>query len=86
MVLGLENYLEVTYKEPLINFAKLILHNEQGSSISQMKIHPGLTAENKILGAVAVHTAIVINSINTPILLPFFNMLNNPAALAVSST
>ena len=85
MLSGLENYVEVTYKEPLLKFAKLILHNEQGSPIAQMKIRPGLTPESKIIGAIAVHTAIVISSrAHLPLLLPFLNMLHHPAALTVS--
>ena len=85
MVSGLEKYLEVTYKEPILKLAKLILHNEQGSPIAQMKIRPGLTPESKIIGAIAVHTAIVISSrAHLPVLLPFLNMLNHPAALNVS--
>lgn len=74
-----------SFSPPMIQAARLLLTNAQGGPLAQMRITPELPAEFKSLGAVVIHTVAVINSYSKEhILLPFVNMLNNPAALSVS--
>ena len=71
-------------KEPVKDLAKLLLRNEQGSPLPQMHAHYSLMPHDKILGAIIVHTATVLRSNSQQsYLLPFVNMLDNPAALVV---
>lgn len=78
----------ISLLEPRIQrVAKLFLHNEQGSPLTQMHVQPGLKPEHKTLGAIVVHTAVVLSfSHQQSFLLPFVNMFANPGALAVSFT
>ena len=65
--------------------ARLFLTNGQGGPLAQMTLHPGLPSECKTLGTIVAHAISVFSCReNLPILLPFINMMNNPAALAVS--
>lgn len=65
--------------------ARLLLTNQQGGPLGQMHIRPGLPAGCKTIGAIVVHTISVFSSNSSrQILLPFINMLNNPAELMVS--
>lgn len=64
--------------------ARLLLTNKQGGPLAQFSISPQLPATYKTLGAIVVHTAAIIDShLRLPILLPFVNMMGNPAALKV---
>lgn len=64
--------------------ARLLLTNEQGGPLAQLHVTPELPAMCKTLGAVVVHTVAVLESKSRQhTLLPFVNMMANPAALAV---
>lgn len=78
--------LEMKSFSPLMRqAARLLLTNQQGGPLGQMTVSPELPAECKTLGAVVVHTIAVINcNSRQDILLPFVNMLTNPAALMVN--
>lgn len=66
--------------------AQLLLTNKQGGPLAQMCITQKLPVMWKILGAVVVHTAAVLfSNSGRRSLLPFINMLTNPAALDVSA-
>ena len=66
--------------------AHFLLSNEQGGPLAQLCVTPELPAKCKTLGAVIVHTVAVLESSSRRhILLPFINMMTNPAALAVSN-
>jgi hypothetical protein len=65
--------------------ARLLLTNEQGGPLAQLRVTPELPAIYKTLGAVVIHTVAVLESSSRkPILLPFVNMMSDPAALVVS--
>ena len=65
---------------------RLLLHNKQAGPLAQMTVSPTQSHENQILTSIVVHTAaIVLSNQNRNILLPFVNMMCNPATLAVSS-
>lgn len=69
----------------MLQAARLLLTNKQGGPLAQMTISPTLLSECKTLGSIVIHTASVVSSKSTcQVLLPFFNMLTNPAALTVS--
>ena len=71
----------------MVQTAQLLLTNQQGGPLVQMTVSPALTSEFKTLGSIVVHTVAVLSSNSTyPILLPFVNMLTNPAALTVSES
>lgn len=65
--------------------ARLLLTNQQGGPLAQMTITPTLPSECKTLGSIVLHSVAVFSSNSRyQILLPFVNMLTNPAALTVS--
>ena len=65
--------------------ARLFLTNGQGGPLAQMTLRPGLPSGCKTLGAIVAHAISVFSCReNLPILLPFINMMSNPANLAVS--
>lgn len=68
------------------HMARLLLANEQGGPLAQLRVTPKLPAMCKTLGAIVIHTVAVLDSCsNRPSLLPFINMMTYPAALAVST-
>jgi hypothetical protein len=74
-----------TFSLPMRQTARLLLANKQGGPLAQLCVTPELPALEKTLGAVVIHTVAVLESSSRqPILLPFVNMMSNPAALAVS--
>ena len=65
--------------------ARFYLTNKQGGPLAQMNLTPETPLACKTLATVVVHTVSVILSNNrNPVLFPFFNMMTNPGALAVS--
>jgi hypothetical protein len=65
--------------------AQLLLANEQGGPLAQLRVTPELLDIYKTLRAVVVHTVAVLESSSgRQILLPFINMMASPVALAVS--
>jgi len=67
--------------------ARSLVANEQGGSLAQLGVAPQQSLQNRILGAIVVHTAAVFFCRQrVEILQPFVNMLNNPAALVVSTS
>lgn len=74
------------FSSPMKQMARLLLTNKQGGPLAQMTMTQTLPAEFKTLGSVVVHTVAVLSSNSAyPILLPFVNMMTNPAVLSVSS-
>lgn len=72
---------------PMRHIARLLLINQQGGPLAQLHITPELPAMCKTVGAIVIHTVSVLESCSKePILLPFLNMITNPAALSVSTT
>lgn len=70
---------------PMRQTARLLLTNKQGGPLAQLCVTPALPTICKTLGAIVIHTVAVIDShFRLPILLPFVNMMGNPAALAVN--
>ena len=64
--------------------ARLLLTNKQGGTLAQMCISPDLPSENKTLATIVVHAVSIFTSTSKQrILLPFVNMLSDPAALSV---
>ncbi len=71
---------------PMRQAARCFLTNDQGGNLAQMKMTPELSLSCKTLSSVVVHaSAVILCNSKYPILLPFVNMLTNPATLAVSS-
>ena len=67
--------------------ARSLVANEQGGPLAQLGVAPQQPLQNRILGAIVVHTATVFFCRQrVEILQPFVNMLNNPAALVVSAS
>ena len=66
--------------------AQLLLTNQQGGPLAQMTITPTLPSECKALGSIVIHSVVAFSSNSRyHILLPFVNMLTNPAALTVNN-
>lgn len=73
------------FPRSMLQAARLLLTNQQGGPLAQMTITPDLPSENITLCSIIVHCMAVFSSNATcHILLPFVNMLTNPAALTVS--
>ena len=66
--------------------ARALLANQQGGRIlEQMRVSPEQPLQCRTILGVVVHTAAVFfRRQNVDILLPFVNMLRNPAVLTVS--
>ena len=65
--------------------ARLLVANEQGGTLAQLRIYPGQPLQHRTLGAIVVHTvAVFLCRQEVSILQPFVNMLNKPAMLVVS--
>lgn len=74
-----------SFSPPMRQAARLLIANEQGGPLGQMRISPDVPAEWKTLGSIVIHTVAVLNSNSrSHLILPFVNMLNNPASLTVS--
>ena len=72
------------FTPPMRQIARLLLTNKQGGLLRQMSILPDISTECKSLGTIVVHAVTVFTSSSKqPILLPFINMLTNPADLMV---
>lgn len=68
----------------MLHAARCLLTNQQGGDLAQMKVSETLSSECKTLGAVVVHAiAVLLSNSEMQILLPFINMLENPASLTV---
>ena len=67
--------------------ARLLVANEQGGTLAQLRIYPRQPLQHRTLGAIVVHTAAAfLCRQKIDILQPFMNMLTNPAVLVVSRT
>ena len=65
--------------------ARLLVANEQGGTLAQLKMNPGQPLQHRTLAAIVVHAvAVILCRQKVNILQPFVNMLNNPAMLVVS--
>ncbi len=63
---------------------RALLANQQGGTLAQLAIAPRQSPLQRTLGAIAVHAAVVFQSVQgVQILQPFLMMMNNPAALQV---
>ena len=70
---------------PMRQAARRYLTNDQGGTLAQMRMTPELPLSCKTLSTIVVHaTTVILCNREYPILLPFANMLLNPAALLVS--
>ena len=68
-----------------MRIARALLVNQQGGQLVQLQVSPQQPSLARDLTALVVHTAIVLSARkDTDVLMPFVNMLNNPAALVVS--
>ncbi len=74
------------FSSRMCHTARLLLTNKQGGHLAQLSITPDDTGSMlKTLGAIVIHAVVVLDSNSRqPALLPFVNMMTNPAALAVS--
>ena len=65
--------------------ARLLVANEQGGNLAQLRMYPEQPLQHRTLAAIVVHTvAVFLCQQEVNILQPFVNMLNNPAMLVVS--
>ena len=65
--------------------ARLLVANEQGGNLAQLRMYPEQPLQHRTLAAIVVHTvAVFLCRQKVSILQPFVNMLNNPAMLVVS--
>ena len=65
--------------------SRLLLANQQGGTLVQMTASPQQPLMLRTLGPIVTHTAsIMLCQQKMDILLPFVNIFNNPAVLAVS--
>ncbi len=63
---------------------RALLANQQGGTLAQLAIAPRQPPLQRTVGAIAVHAAVVLQSVKrVEILQPLVLMLNNPAALQV---
>lgn len=68
----------------MLHAARCLLTNKQGGDLAQMEVSETLNAEGKTLGAIVVHSiAVLFSNSKTQVLLPFIDMFENPASLAV---
>lgn len=65
---------------------RMLIANEHGRNLASLIVEPKQPKHFRNLVALVVHAAVVLSSSNAgnPLLLPFVNMLQNPAALKVS--
>ncbi len=72
-------------RAPMRQAARCFLTNDQGGNLAQMRMTPALPLSYKSLSAIVIHaSAVILCNSQYPILLPFANMILNPATLAVS--
>lgn len=63
---------------------RMLLTNQQGGILAQMSVSPHQLGHHRTLTGLVVHTVVVLLSRpNTELLLPFINMITNPASLEV---
>ncbi len=63
---------------------RLLMTNQQGGTLAQMSVSPDQVGLHRTLTGVVVHTVVTLLSRpNRELLLPFINMLTNPALLKV---
>lgn len=61
-----------------------LIANEQGRNLASLVVVPKQSKHIRNLAALVIHAAVVFSSkVGNPLLLPFINMLQNPAALKV---
>ena len=64
---------------------RMLIANEQGRNLASLIVKPKQPKHFRNLAALVVHAAVVLSSnAGNPLLLPFINMLQNPAVLKVS--
>ena len=64
---------------------RMLIANEQGRNLASLIVAPKQPKHFRTLVAVIVHAAVVLSSnAGNPLLLPFINILQNPAVLKVS--
>lgn len=64
---------------------RMLIANEQGRNLASLIVEPKQPKHFRNLAALVVHAAVVLSSnVGNPLLFPFINMLQNPAALKVS--
>ena len=65
---------------------RLLLGNQQGGPLPQLKVVPHQSSLYRTLSGIIVHSvSVILNKSDVNLLLPFLNMLNNPTAIEVSS-
>ncbi len=70
---------------PMWHAARCFLTNEQGGSLAQMRMSKELSSTCRCLSAVVVHVStVILTNSKHGLLLPFVNMIMNPATLTVS--
>ena len=63
---------------------RMLIANEQGRNLASLIVVPKQPKHFRNLAALVIHAAVVFSSkVGNPLLLPFINMLQNPAALKV---
>ena len=72
------------FSDDIILMMRLLVANEQAVPLAQMTVSPQQPAFCRTLGGIVVHTvSVIMNKVSVDLLLPFVNMLNNPAVLKV---
>ena len=65
---------------------RMLIANEQGRNLASLNVVPKQSKHIRNLAALVVHTGVVFTSkMGNMLLLPFINMLQNPAKLNVMS-
>ena len=69
----------------MLRISRCFLANEQGGSLFQMKIRPGLSQSYQASTLIVAHTvSVLVSRKKYSIFHPFVNMMSNAAALHVS--
>jgi hypothetical protein len=63
---------------------RMLIANEQGRNLASLIVVPRQPKHFRNLAALVVHAAVVLlSNVGNPLLLPFINILQSPAALKV---
>jgi hypothetical protein len=72
------------FSPPMLQAARSLLINQQGGDLAQMKMSDTLDSGCKTQAAVVMHTiAVLFSNSKLQLLMPFINILDNPASLTV---
>ena len=72
------------FSNDIRNMMRLLLANQQAVPLAQMTVSPQQSAFCRTLGGIVVHTvSVIMSKVDVNLLLPFVNMLKNPASLKV---